>query len=66
MPWEVIEGNWRQLKGKLQEEWGRLTNDDLDEIRGRREQLVGRLQELYGKSRDAVEDEVERFCLACH
>jgi uncharacterized protein YjbJ (UPF0337 family) len=56
---DTIAGNWKQFRGKIQEKWGKLTNDDLDEIDGRREQLVGRLQELYGKERDAIERELD-------
>jgi uncharacterized protein YjbJ (UPF0337 family) len=47
-----IEGNWKQLKGKVKEQWGKLTDDDLDVIDGKIEQLNGRLQERYGVSQD--------------
>jgi uncharacterized protein YjbJ (UPF0337 family) len=56
---DTMAGNWKQFRGKIQEKWGKLTNDDLDEIDGRREQLVGRLQELYGRQRDELEREVD-------
>jgi uncharacterized protein YjbJ (UPF0337 family) len=56
---DTMAGNWKQFRGKIQEKWGKLTNDDLDEIDGRREQLVGRLQELYGRERDELEREVD-------
>ena len=56
---DTLAGNWKQFRGKIQEKWGKLTNDDLDEIDGRREQLVGRLQELYGRERDELEREVD-------
>lgn len=55
------QGRWNQLKGKVQEQWGDLTNDDLDKIEGRRDQLIGRIQERYGKNREAVEREVEAW-----
>lgn len=42
---DTIKGNWKQFKGKVQEQWGKLTNDDLDVVNGQREQLVGRIQE---------------------
>jgi uncharacterized protein YjbJ (UPF0337 family) len=58
---DTLAGNWKQFRGKIQEKWGKLTNDDLDQIDGRREQLVGRLQELYGKERDELERDVERI-----
>ncbi|MEY9980980.1 uncharacterized protein YjbJ (UPF0337 family) [Bradyrhizobium yuanmingense] len=45
MDWNRIEGNWKQFKGSAKEKWGKLTDDDLQLIEGRREQLEGRLQE---------------------
>lgn len=62
MNWDTVKGNWKQWKGKVHERWGKLTNDDLDVIDGKREQLAGRLQELYGKSRDEVDREINSFC----
>lgn len=53
-----IEGNWKEMKGKVQQKWGKLTDDDLDVIDGRREELVGKIQQAYGKSRDEAEKEV--------
>jgi uncharacterized protein YjbJ (UPF0337 family) len=57
----TIEGNWKQLKGKVKQKWGKLTDDDLDCINGKREELVGRIQESYGRSRKDAEDEVGKF-----
>lgn len=54
-----IDGNWKQVKGKVQQKWGKLTDDDLDVIDGKRKELVGKIQERYGKSRDEAEREVE-------
>ena len=56
-----IEGNWKQVKGKLKEKWGKLTDDDLDVIAGKRDQLLGRIQERHGIARDQAEREVESF-----
>ncbi len=56
-----VEGNWKQLKGKAQEKWGELTDDDLDQVEGKREQLVGKLQERYGKSQKEASKEVDEF-----
>jgi len=56
-----IEGNWKQVKGKVQEKWGKLTNDDLDVIEGRRDQLLGKLQERYGILRDEAEKQVREW-----
>lgn len=55
---DILKGNWKQLKGKVQKNWGELTDDDLDRIEGSREELVGRIQERYGKAKDEVEREV--------
>ena len=52
MNWDLIEGNWKQIKGKVREKWGKLTDDDLDVIAGKRDQLLGKLQERNGLKRD--------------
>ena len=57
----LLKGQWNELKGRVKERWGELTNDDLDRIEGRRDQLVGAIQQQYGRSRDEVEREVERW-----
>jgi len=57
----IMEGKWKQLRGKAKEQWGKLTNDDLDEIAGKQEQLVGKLQERYGKDRSEAKREVDAF-----
>lgn len=62
---DTIQGNWKQLKGKVREQWGKLTDDDIDVINGKREQLVGKVQEAYGKTRDEAEREVDQFCSRC-
>ncbi len=59
MNWNIVEGNWKQFKGKAQQQWGELTDDELDRVEGRREELAGRIQERYGKSRDEAEKEVD-------
>ena len=56
-----IEGNWKQLKGKLKEQWGKLTDDDLDVIAGRRDQLLGRIQQRHGLAKDEAEHQVTAF-----
>jgi uncharacterized protein YjbJ (UPF0337 family) len=57
----TVEGNWKQFKGKVQEQWGKLTNDDLDVIAGNREKLAGRLQETYGIAQDEAEKQIKAF-----
>lgn len=59
MDWNRVEGNWKQLKGKIKEQWGHLTDDDIDRIAGQREQLEGKIQERYGISKDLVRKDVD-------
>lgn len=61
MNWDRIEGNWKQIKGRARAQWGKLTDDQLDVIAGKREQLVGRVQEQYGIGKDEAEKQVDRF-----
>ncbi|WP_198971751.1 CsbD family protein [Xylophilus sp. ASV27] len=56
-----IAGNWKQFKGKLKEQWGKLTDDDLDVIQGRREQLLGRIQERHGIKKEEAEQQVTEW-----
>jgi uncharacterized protein YjbJ (UPF0337 family) len=53
-----VEGNWLQFKGKVKEQWGKLTDDDLDVIAGKRDQLLGRIQERHGLSKEEAEKQV--------
>jgi uncharacterized protein YjbJ (UPF0337 family) len=55
---DTIAGNWKQLKGKVKEQWGKLTDDDFDVIAGKRDQLLGRIQERHGVSQDEAETQV--------
>ena len=61
MDWNRVEGNWKQVSGKVKEQWGKLTDDDLDVINGQREQMIGRIQERYGCARDEAERQVDTF-----
>ncbi|MXU65692.1 CsbD family protein [Oceanomicrobium pacificus] len=61
MNWDVVEGNWKQMKGKIQEKWGDLTDDEVDQINGNREKLEGVLQEKYGKAKEEVKRDVDDF-----
>ena len=54
MNWDQLEGKWKQYKGEVREKWGKLTDDDLHIIAGRREQLIGRLRERYGIAKDVA------------
>lgn len=59
MNWDRIEGNWKQLKGSAKERWGKLTDDQLDVIAGKRDNLAGRIQETYGLSKDEAEKQLD-------
>jgi uncharacterized protein YjbJ (UPF0337 family) len=56
--WQKIKGSWNQTKGAVKEQWGKLTDDDLMEIQGRRDQLVGKIQTRYGISQQEAEAQV--------
>jgi uncharacterized protein YjbJ (UPF0337 family) len=58
---DIIEGNWKELKGKVKEQWGKLTDDRLDVIAGRRDQLAGEIQQAYGISREEAEKQIKEF-----
>ena len=58
MNWDQIEGNWKQITGDLKARWGKLTDDDLDVIAGKRDQMVGRMQERYGIAKDEAEKQL--------
>jgi len=57
---DILQGNWKQMKGQVKEWWGDLTDDDLTKIDGKRDKLVGALQERYGYAKDRAENEVTR------
>jgi uncharacterized protein YjbJ (UPF0337 family) len=61
MNWDVAKGNWKQMKGQIRQKWGKLTDDDLELIGGKKDELVGRLQERYGYEKDEAEREADSF-----
>jgi uncharacterized protein YjbJ (UPF0337 family) len=61
MDWNRVEGSWKQVKGAVKANWGKLTDDDLDLINGRREQLEGKLQERYGLAADQIRKDVDTW-----
>lgn len=61
MNWDRIEGNWKKFKGKAKQEWGKLTDDQLEVIAGKRDQLLGTIQEHYGISREEAERQINAF-----
>ncbi len=58
MNWDRIEGNWKQFKGKVKVQWGKLTDDQLDVIAGKRDSLAGKIQETYGISKEVAEKQL--------
>jgi len=59
MNWERVEGNWKDFHGKVLQQWSKLTNDDLNQVKGRRDALRGKLQERYRMAREAAEQQIE-------
>ena len=64
MNWDQIAGNWKQFTGQVKEKWGKLTDDDLTTIAGKRDQLAGILQERYGYAKEKAEKELDEFLKA--
>jgi uncharacterized protein YjbJ (UPF0337 family) len=64
MNWDQVEGKWKQASGKAKEKWGKLTDDDLQRISGKRDQLGGRIQERYGIAKEDAERQVDEFSRA--
>ncbi len=58
---DQFSGQWKQIKGEAQRMWGKLTNDDLDQVEGNATKLIGRLQERYGYAKEEAEAEFDRF-----
>ena len=58
MNWDRIEGNWKQFKGSALQQWGKLTDDQLDVVAGKRDLLLGRIQEAYGITQDETEKQL--------
>ena len=61
MTWDTVEGNWKQFKGKVKEQWGNLTDDELDKMEGKRDQLAGSIQERYGITKDEANRQIEEW-----
>ena len=58
---DIVKGNWKQVKGKVKAQWGKLTDDQLDVIDGKRVELAGKIQEAYGISKDEAEEQIKAF-----
>jgi uncharacterized protein YjbJ (UPF0337 family) len=61
MNWDQIEGKWKQWSGKVRAKWGKLTDDDIEVIAGRRDQLVGKIQERYGVTKEEADLQIRDF-----
>ncbi|MES2306322.1 MAG: CsbD family protein [Gemmatimonadota bacterium] len=58
---DITKGNWKILKGKVKERWGKITDDELDVLEGKRDQLVGLIQKHYGEAKDSVERQLDEW-----
>ena len=61
---DTFKGQWKQVKGEVKRRWGKLTDDELDQVEGSFDKLVGRIQERYGYQRDQAEREIDEFLTA--
>lgn len=61
MNWDQVQGNWKELKGKIRSKWAKLTDDDLEHISGKKDILLGRLQQHYGYKKDEAERAIDDF-----
>jgi uncharacterized protein YjbJ (UPF0337 family) len=59
--WDIVKGQWNQMKGEARKQWGKLTDDDWDQIAGERDKLLGRLQERYGWTREEAERSADEY-----
>jgi len=66
MNWDQVEGKWTQAKGSVKEQWGKLTDDDLDQIAGKRDQLIGKLQVRYGIAKEEAQRKVDEWLHGRH
>lgn len=58
---DILEGNWEELKGKIKKQWGKLTDDDLTQLKGNQQELSGKLQKYYGYTKEESDDVIKRF-----
>jgi uncharacterized protein YjbJ (UPF0337 family) len=61
MNWDRIKGNWLEFKGKAKQQWGKLTDDDLDVVDGKRDELAGKIQNRYGIAKDEAERQIDEW-----
>ncbi len=61
MNWDQVEGKWKQLSGAAREQWGKLTDDDMNVIGGKKDALVGKIQERYGITREEADRQADEW-----
>jgi uncharacterized protein YjbJ (UPF0337 family) len=61
MNWDQIEGNWKQFTGHIQRQWGKLTNDDLQQAKGSQKELAGKIQERYGVTKEEAQRQIDEW-----
>ena len=61
MNWDIAQGNWKQMTGTIKQQWGKLTDDAMTQVNGKRDQLVGKIQEAYGISKDEADKQVKEW-----
>jgi uncharacterized protein YjbJ (UPF0337 family) len=61
---DTFEGKWKQLKGSVKQRWGKLTDDDITALSGKKDELIGKLQERYGYTREQAQREADEFAHA--
>ena len=52
---DILQGMWKQVRGDIKTQWGKLTDDELDQVAGQRDKLLGLIQQKYGENREAAE-----------
>jgi len=62
---ETMAGSWKEMKGKIKEKWGKLTDDDLTVVEGKKDQLVGLLEKRYGYAKERAQKDAEAFYKNC-
>ena len=66
MNWDQVEGKWKQLSGRVRQQWGKLTDDDLELVKGHRDELIGRIQERYGITKEEADRQVRDWQGSLH
>jgi len=66
MNWDQIEGNWKQMKGRIKQAWSKLTDDELENIKGKRDRLEGMIQERYGIAKEDAKKQLDEFAKKLH